>query len=68
MVRITYSKYFLTGTLAGLSVTRQGFTVPAADAHKRMMELMRNASRTNPGRDLITGSQYYVYNVGSEAV
>lgn len=66
MKRITYSKYFLTGTLAGLSV-RCGFDVPADVCHQRCMELQR-INVLNPGSDYGTGAKYYIYNVGSEEV
>lgn len=62
MKRLTYSKQFLTGNLAGLSV-RCSFDVPAEDAHARSLELARMA-RCNPGRDAVTGDQFFVYNVG----
>ena len=63
MKRITYSKFFLTGTLAGLSV-RCGFNVPAELTHARSLQL-QSINVLNPGVDL-QGSKYYVYNVGSE--
>ena len=63
MKRITYSKFFLTGTLAGLTVRCQ-FDVPADVCHQRSMELQA-VTKNKPGRDLITGAQYWIYNVGS---
>jgi len=66
MVRLSYSKHFLTGTLAGLSV-RCGFNVPASEAHKRSLELQA-VNVLHPGKDCITKAEYYIYNVGSEEV
>lgn len=66
MVRISYSKYFLTGTLAGLSV-RCGFNVPAEVAHERSLELQA-VNCLNPGSDYGTKAKFYIYNVGSEEV
>ena len=65
-VRISYSKYFLTGTLAGMSV-RCGFNVPAEVAHERSMELQA-VNVSNPGSDYGTKAKFYIYNVGSEEV
>lgn len=63
MTRIEYSKYFLSGTLEGLSV-RCHFSVPTQEAHKVSMNLAR-VTRQNPSEDVITGARYYIYNVGS---
>lgn len=66
MTRITYSKFFLTGVLTGISV-RCGFDVPAEVAHERMMGL-QGFTKQNPGRDFMTNDEYWIYNVGSEEV
>jgi hypothetical protein len=63
MKRITYSKFFLTGTLKGLRVRCQ-FDVPADVCVARELELMA-VTEFNPGSDLITGAKYWIYNVGS---
>ena len=63
MTRITFSKYFLTGNLKGLTV-RGGFDVPTKLAHKRSLELQA-VNVLNPGRELGTGARYYIYNVGT---
>jgi hypothetical protein len=67
MYRIEYSKHFITGLLAGLSV-RCGFNVPDAEhAVESELQLAR-FTRANPGADAITGSQFWVYNIGSSEV
>lgn len=63
MKRITYSKFFQTGNLTGLSV-RCSFTVPSELCHERSMELQA-INVLNHKVDL-QGSKYYIYNVGSE--
>lgn len=64
MKRITYSKFFLTGNLAGLSV-RCSLTVPADICHQRSMALQR-VNVLNPRKEYGTDATYYIYNVGSE--
>jgi hypothetical protein len=66
MTRIEYSKEFLTGLLAGLTV-RGGFNVPSDVAAARMAELNR-FTKLNPGRDCVTGDQFWIYNLGSVGV
>jgi hypothetical protein len=51
MKTLSYSKMFLTGTLAGLAV-RCAFAVPASLIAER--------------HDCITGASFWVYNIGSE--
>lgn len=66
-VRISYSKQFISGNLAGISVSC-GYTVPDhvhAALHMRDLNLL---TKQNPGSDCVTGARFWVYNVGSADV
>lgn len=67
MKKITYSREFLTGPLAGLCVRGLSLNVPAGETHRHMVELNKY-STLNPGRECLTGHLYWNYNVGCEEV
>ena len=66
MKTLSYSKQFLSGTLAGLSV-RCSYQVPASVVAERM-ERLNAFTPANPGHDCVTGAAFWVYNIGSEEV
>ncbi len=61
--RIEYTKYFLTGTLKGLTV-RCGYELPAELAAERCENLQR-FTKESPGTDFATGATWAAYNVGT---
>jgi hypothetical protein len=67
MTRIEYSKYFLTGTLAGIAV-RCGYNVPDEDAarHSAELQALSLQQRETPARE--NNGTYYIYNIGSQEV
>ena len=64
--KITYSKEFLTGTLAGLSV-RCEFKTTSDAVHIHLGELQK-VTKLAPGKDYGSGSTYWVYNLGCEDI
>ena len=65
--KITFSREFLSGPLAGLSVRGIEIRTTADAAHAHMMGLQR-FSRRNPGTEAGTGVLYWNYNVGCEDI
>jgi hypothetical protein len=64
--KITYSREFLSGNLAGVIVRNQVIHTTADAAHTRCLELARWNS-LNPGKDL-SGNLYWNYNIGCEDI
>jgi hypothetical protein len=63
--RITFSREFLSGNLAGLIVRLTINTT--ADAAHAMSQQLRAFSRREPGMDA-SGNLYWNYNVGCEDI
>lgn len=66
MHKISYSKFFLSGLLEGLSV-RCSFSVPKEEC-ARYCAGLSTITRDNAAGDAVTGDAFYVYNVGCEEV
>jgi hypothetical protein len=64
--RISYSKQFLTGALAGLSVRQTLDTT--TDAVLLHAESLNRLTKANPGTDCVTGSAFWIYNIGTEEI
>lgn len=64
MYKITYTKHFLTGALAGLAVPCS-ITVSADRVAGTRTVLLGN-SPEYPASDLLTGNKYWVDNIDAE--
>lgn len=64
--RVSYSKEFLTGTLAGISV-RCGFDT-TDDAVAIHLAELNAITKQNPGSEVLTAATFWVYNIGCEDI
>jgi hypothetical protein len=66
VVRVTYTKHFMSGLLCGLSVPAS-FPVPAAQADVTV-ELLSRCTPAHPGRDAITRNLFHVSAISTTPV
>ncbi len=67
MIKVTYTKHFLTGTLKGLDV-KCGYTVANPQSAIDAQKWLNSYTPENPGSDCLTGARFWVHGIGSEEV
>jgi hypothetical protein len=65
--KITYSREFLSGSLAGMTIRGCAVYATAATAHAIMVRLGAY-DRRNPGTETLTGNLYWNYNIACEDI
>jgi hypothetical protein len=68
MIVISYTKHMLTGNLAGMALTKQGFSVPDKETADVCVASIERQTRDYPGTEVVTGNKFWVSNIEQQEV